>query len=100
MYFSLYIILIILFFFDIIFGSPKKREEIIDFIIKEEFKELIHEKEDKKIKKNEKPQMLKTNIQETRKKHTNPKIPTKLVSFTSCLIFCSEIICKTYEIRF
>ena len=48
MYFSLYIILIILFFFDIIFGSPKKREEIIDFIIKEEFKELTQEKEDKK----------------------------------------------------
>ena len=37
-----------------IFGSPKKREEIIDFIIKEASKELMQEKEDEKIKKNEK----------------------------------------------
>ena len=60
-----------------IFGSPKKREEIIDLIIKEASKELMQEKEDEKIKKNEKPRMLKTNIQETRKKHTNTKNSNK-----------------------
>ena len=45
---------IYLFFFDIIFGSPKKREEIIDFIIKEASKELTQEKEDEKNKKERK----------------------------------------------
>ena len=47
---------IYLFFFDIIFGSPKKREEIIDFIIKEASKELTQEKEDEKNKKERKAQ--------------------------------------------
>ena len=45
---------IYLFFFDIIFGSPKKREEIIDFIIKEASKELTQEKKDEKNKKERK----------------------------------------------
>lgn len=45
---------IYLFFFDLIFGTNKKREQIIDFIVKEASKQLTQEKEDEKDKKERK----------------------------------------------
>ena len=45
---------IYLFFFDLIFGTPMKREQIIDFITKEASKQLTQEKEDDKNKKERK----------------------------------------------
>ena len=45
---------IYLFFFDLIFGTPNKREKIIDFIVKEASKQLTQEKEDEKNKKERK----------------------------------------------
>ena len=45
---------IYLFFFDLIFGTQTKREQIIDFITKEASNQLTQEKEDEKNKKERK----------------------------------------------